>query len=44
LTATRAIFLGELTIEQVDEKESTGKLEGPKISEIHSGTEVRTQL
>ncbi len=37
-------FLGELTIQQVDEKESTGKLEGPKISEVHSGTEVRTQL
>ena len=39
-----AYSLGELTIEQVDEKESTGKLEGPKISEVHSGTEVKTQL
>jgi trimeric autotransporter adhesin len=37
-------FLGELTIEQVDEKEATGKLEGPRISEVHDGTEVKTQL
>jgi hypothetical protein len=37
-------FLGELTIESVNEKDSTGKLEGPKISEVHSGTEVKTQL
>jgi hypothetical protein len=37
-------FLGELTIEQVDEKEATGKLEGPKIDEVRSGTEVKTQL
>jgi hypothetical protein len=37
-------FLGELTIEQVDEKESTGKLEGPRIGDVHAGTEVKTQL
>ncbi len=37
-------FLGELTIESVNEKDATGKLEGPKIGEVHSGTEVRTQL
>jgi hypothetical protein len=37
-------FLGELTIDQVDEKESTGKLEGPHLSDIKAGTEVKTQL
>jgi hypothetical protein len=37
-------FLGELTIEQVDEREATGKLEGPKITEVHPGVEVKTQL
>ncbi len=36
-------FLGELTIEQVDEKESTGKLEGPKINQVQTGTEVHTE-
>ena len=39
-------FLGELTIEQVDERTSTGRLEGPKINNIRQdGTiEVKTQL
>jgi DNA repair exonuclease SbcCD ATPase subunit len=37
-------FLGEITIEQVDEKEATGKLEGPKISDVKVGTEAKTQL
>jgi multidrug efflux pump subunit AcrA (membrane-fusion protein) len=43
-------FLGELTVEQVDEKEATGRLEGPGISEVHdehagpNPTEVKTQL
>jgi hypothetical protein len=37
-------FLGELTVGQVDEKEATGKLEGPHINEVHAGTEVRTQI
>ena len=43
-TSGKGTFLGELTIEQVDEKESTGKLEGPKISEVHVGTQVSTSL
>jgi hypothetical protein len=38
-------FLGELTVEQVDEKEATGRLEGPGLSDIQAGkTEVKTQL
>jgi hypothetical protein len=38
-------FLGELTVEQVDEKEATGRLEGPRLSDIQDGkTEVKTQL
>jgi hypothetical protein len=40
----KGAFLGELTIGQVDEKEATGKLEGPKIDEVRAGTEVRTQI
>jgi hypothetical protein len=38
-------FLGELTVEQVDEKEATGRLEGPGLGDIQAGkTEVKTQL
>ncbi len=37
-------FLGELTVEQVDEKDATGKLEGPRISDVKVGTEAKTQL
>ena len=39
-----SIFLGELTVEQVDEKEATGRLEGPHISDVRVNTEVKTQL
>jgi hypothetical protein len=42
--SAKGAFLGELTIEQVDERESTGKLEGPHIADIQPGLEVKTQL
>jgi len=43
-------FLGELTVEKVDEHAATGRLEGPAISEVHDDypdqtpDEVKTQL
>jgi hypothetical protein len=37
-------FLGELTVETVDQQSATGKLEGPKVSAIHAGNEAKTQL
>ncbi len=37
-------FLGELTIDNVDLHEATGKLEGPAIHDVRVGTDVRTQL
>jgi len=43
-------FLGELTVEKVDEREATGRLEGPGINAVHdehpgeSPIEVKTQL
>ncbi len=44
IDSVKGNFLGELTVEQVDERESTGKLEGPGINDVHTGTEVKTQL
>ncbi len=37
-------FLGELTVETVDQQSATGKLEGPKVSTIKAGNEAKTQL
>ena len=37
-------FLGYLTVDTVEPHESTGRLEGPHINDIHSGVEVKTQL
>ena len=37
-------FLGELTIDNVDLHEATGKLEGPDIGDVRVGTDVKTQL
>ena len=39
-----AQFLGKLTIDSVQPNEATGRLDGPGINSVHSGTEVRTQL
>ncbi len=37
-------FLGLLTVESVEPNEATGRLAGPKLSDIKAGAEVRTQL
>ncbi len=37
-------FLGVLTIETVDQQSATGKLEGPRITDVKAGNEVKTQL
>lgn len=37
-------FLGQLTIDSVQPNEATGHLQGPRISQVHAGTEVKTQL
>jgi chromosome segregation ATPase len=36
--------LGVLTVDTVEPNESTGRLRGPRISEVKPGNEVRTQL
>lgn len=37
-------FLGVLTVQNVQPNEAVGVLSGPRINEVHAGTEVRTQL
>lgn len=37
-------FLGILTVDSVDLNESTGRLSGPRVTEIRPGAEVKTQL
>ena len=37
-------FLGYVTVDTVEPNESTGRVEGPKMSDIKPGNEVRTQL
>jgi hypothetical protein len=37
-------FLGTLTVEMVDAKEATGRLQGPRVEQIRNGTEVTTQI
>jgi hypothetical protein len=37
-------FLGVLTVDSVDLNESTGRLDGPRLGEIRSGAEAKTQL
>ncbi|MGH7176716.1 MAG: hypothetical protein ACREJC_04990, partial [Tepidisphaeraceae bacterium] len=37
-------FLGILTIDTVEQNESTGRISGPRIAEVRAGLEVRTQL
>ncbi len=41
---TTGQFLGELTIDNVDLHEATGRLEGPAVHDVRVGTDVRTQL
>ena len=40
----RGIFLGQLTIDSVEPTTATGRLDGPRINDVHEGTEVKTQL
>jgi hypothetical protein len=40
----RGIFLGQLTIDSVEPTTATGRLDGPRINDVHTGTEVKTQL
>jgi hypothetical protein len=37
-------FLGVMTVDSVDAKEATGRLEGPNVPAIKAGVEVRTHL
>jgi len=41
---TKGEFLGMLTVDSVEPNQATGKLQGPKVGDVHAGTEVRTQL
>ena len=36
-------FLGTLTVDSVEQQESTGRLQGPHVAEIAPGVQVRTQ-
>jgi hypothetical protein len=40
----KGIFLGQLTIDSVEPTTATGRLDGPRINDVHQGTEVKTQL
>jgi hypothetical protein len=40
----RGVFLGQLTIDSVEPTTATGRLDGPRIGDVHKGTEVKTQL
>jgi len=40
----RGLFLGQLTIDSVEPTSATGRLDGPRINDVHAGTEVKTQL
>jgi hypothetical protein len=37
-------FLGYLTVDRVEPNEATGRLDGPRVSDMKIGSEVRTQL
>lgn len=37
-------FLGYLTVDRVEDREATGRLEGPRVDDVKPGNEVRTQL
>jgi hypothetical protein len=37
-------FLGYLTVDRVEPRESSGRLEGPRVTDVKAGNEVRTQL
>jgi hypothetical protein len=40
----KGLFLGQLTIDSVEPTTATGRLDGPRISDVRQGTEVKTQL
>jgi acyl transferase domain-containing protein len=37
-------FLGILTVDSVEQTESTGRLEGPRLNDVRAGVDVKTQL
>ena len=37
-------FLGYLTVDRVEERQASGRLDGPRVADIKAGNEVRTQL
>ena len=37
-------FLGYLTVDRVEPREASGRLEGPRVTDVKAGNEVRTQL
>jgi hypothetical protein len=37
-------FLGTLTVDSVEPDEATGRLSGPKVSQVQAGAEAKTQL
>lgn len=39
-----AQFLGYLKVDMVEANQATGRLEGPRVSDIHAGSEVVTQI
>lgn len=40
----RGQWLGKLIVDRVEPNESTGRLEGPNVKNVHPGVEVKTQL
>lgn len=42
--SSRGLFLGKLTVDTVEPREASGRLEGPRVNEIQRGNEVKTQL
>jgi hypothetical protein len=40
----RGLFLGQLTVDDVQPHSATGRLAGPRVNDMHPGVEVRTQL
>ena len=41
---TSGNFLGILTVDSVESTEATGRLAGPKLTDVRPGVEVRTQI
>ena len=44
LVSSSGDFLGTLTVDTVEPDEATGRLSGPKVDQVQSGVEAKTQL